>query len=112
MIVGETVEEMRIGDPCDCIARVPEFDPDYDDPEFTNFHCVRDHVTEFGVPDRLGKRQRCAHTRLGEWGCRYCGISPCPGGRYLSMCPDRLTAKGQFRGDVAPRGSWMVEWRD
>ena len=63
VIVGETVEEMRIGDPCDCIARVPEFDPDYDDPEFTNFHCVRDHVTEFGVPDRLGKRCSGAHTR-------------------------------------------------
>jgi hypothetical protein len=109
VIIGDTVEEMHIGAPCDCLTDAFDFTLA---PEDLNHHHVRGHVTEFGVPDRLGKRQRCAHTRLGEWGCRYCGISPCPGGRYLSMCPDRLTAKGQFRGDVAPRGSWMAEWRD
>ena len=114
VIIGDTVEEMRMfGVPCDCLADAFDFSLT---PEDLNHHHVRGHTTEFGVrPDRLGKRQRCNHLDLRHWGmvgCDYCCVSPCPGGCYLTMCPDRLTHKGEFRGDLAPAGLWASGWRD
>ena len=101
VIVGDTVDTMHIGAPCECIEGA--FDPYADDMRSENARYVRGHVDEYGKPDRP-----CRYG--GELTCHCCGCY----GRYVPTCPYRQHAvTGEIRGDdwYEMQGERRGEWR-